>query len=527
MTTDYDVLIAGAGPTGLTLACDLRRRGIAVRIIDAAAQPFVGSRGKGLQPRTLEVFDDLGILDAITAAGIEYPRLRLHWRRFTIGHWRMQEHREPSPDVPYPNPWLVPQWRTEGILRARLAELGGGVEFGTQLGGFVQDDGGVTATLRTAEGETPCRARFLVGADGGHSFVRKALAIGFAGETHEGERMVVGDVRVDGLARDKWHIWPRAKGGIIALCPLPSSDLFQLTVQLPRDSTPPELTDSVISEYVARATGDAKIRLRDSTWLSLYRPNVRLAQRFRVGRVFLAGDAAHVHPPTGGQGLNTGVQDAYNLGWKLAHVLRGAPATLLDTYEEERLPIAASVLGIATELYKKATSRKFGAHKRGPATQQLGLNYRGRTLARTAGHAPSALQPGDRAPDAPVNTQKGAPRLFDLFRGPHFTLLAFGSGLAELCALTEAEWSGVVRAFQVDGEARQIYGVATGRSWSPSGGTSGNELVLVRPDGYLAWRGTSPSALNRLAEILHRRVAPPSIRVYALRVGKLRSMCRS
>ena len=283
-----------------------------------------------------------------------------------------------------------------------------------------------------------------------------------------------------------------------------------MSAQLPRDRSPPELTDPAIGEYVARATGDAKIQLRDSTWLSLYRPNVRLAQRFRVGRVFLAGDAAHVHLPTGGQGLNTGVQDAYNLGWKLAHVLRGAPATLLDTYEEERLPIAASVLGIATELYKKATSRKFGAHKRGPATQQLGLSYRGRTLARAAAPAASAIQPGDRAPDAPVNTQKGATRLFDLFRGPHFTLLAFGTGLAELCARTEAEWSGVVRAFQVDGAARQIYGVAAGLAGSPSGGTSGNELVLVRPDGYLAWRGTSPSALTAWLKSCIAESRPPA-----------------
>ena len=205
----------------------------------------------------------------------------------------------------------------------------------------------------------------------------------------------------------------------------------------------PELTLEALRELADETTGGMAIRLHDLTWISLYRPNIRMVDRFRVGRVFLAGDAAHVHSPAGGQGLNTGIQDAYNLGWKLAT----GSDELLDSYEEERLPVAAGVLGISTRLHNSRSQR------RGPETQQLGISYRGSSLAAEPWDGP--LQPGDRAPDGllPDGT-----RLFDAFRGPHFTLLA--------AAEISLPPNDLVRIQPVE----QAYGAT---------------FALIRPDGYL------------------------------------------
>ena len=352
------VLIAGAGPTGLTLAIDLLRRGISCRLIEAAEKPFTGSRGKGIQPRTLEIFDALGIIDPILAAGGPYPRLRIHLGPLSIRAGSLGSSKPPTASIPYPNLWMVRQSFTEAILRERLHALGGRVEFNSAIVAFRQDQDGVDATL--SSGET-VRVDFLIGCDGGHSSVRKTLGLKLEGETIDEKPILVADVEVDGLNRHDWHLWPFVRGGVIGLCPLPNTPLFQLTVK----------ADTMGTDFegvVHRATGH---RIGRVAWQSIYQPAVRMVNRYRVGRVFLAGDAAHVHPPAGGQGLNTGVQDAYNLGWKLAHVMRGGPDSLLDSYEFERLPIAASVLGLSKRLHRKRTI------KRGVLTDQLGLHYRG------------------------------------------------------------------------------------------------------------------------------------------------------
>jgi 2-polyprenyl-6-methoxyphenol hydroxylase-like FAD-dependent oxidoreductase len=298
---------------------------------------------------------------------------------------------------------MVPQARTELILRERLRALGGEVEFGKALATFTQNEHGVEATLSTGE---MVRADFLVGADGGHSTVRKALGLRLEGETIDEQPVLVADVEVEGLDRRDWHIWPFAKGGAMGLCPLPNSALFQLTSKAGAAAD--------IEGAVHKATGHRVPRV---AWKSIYTPAARMVDRYRVGRVFLAGDAAHVHPPTGGQGLNTGVQDAYNLGWKLAHVARGGPDALLDTYETERLPIAAAVLGLSKRLYQTRSI------KRGDATNQLALHYR--TSPLSSGVALGRLRPGDRMPDARL---PDGSRLFDHLRGPHATELALPDG---------------------------------------------------------------------------------------------------
>jgi 2-polyprenyl-6-methoxyphenol hydroxylase-like FAD-dependent oxidoreductase len=397
------VLIVGAGPTGLTLALDLARRAISFRLIEAAVKPFEGSRGKGIQPRTLEIFDDLGVIDAILGAGALYPKLRMHFGPLSFRAGSLGSFRKPTESVPYPNLWMVPQSRTEEILRARLSALGHEVEFGKELQTFSQEEHGLYATLSTGE---RVQADYLAGCDGGRSTVRKALGLKLEGEAVDEKPMLVADVEVEGLDRRDWHIWPLTRGSPVGLCPLPRTALFQLTAKA--ESMGPD-----IESAVHKATGHRIVRV---SWSSIYRPAARMVNRFRVGRVFLAGDAAHVHPPTGGQGLNTGVQDAYNLGWKLAHVLRGGPDSLLDTYEAERLPIAA-VLGLSKRLYQTRSI------KRGDATNQLALHYR--TSSLSSGVTIGSLHPGDRMPDGLLNDGS---RLFDHLRGGHATEIVTPDG---------------------------------------------------------------------------------------------------
>lgn len=475
------VLIAGAGPTGLTLAIDLARRGVGVRLIDRAAEYFAGSRGDGIQPRTLEVFDDLGVLDAILAAGAPPAPMRVYLDGQYVTERRMVEPRDPTPAVPYPNPWVLGQSDTEAILRARLAELGVHVELSTALTGFTQDDSGVTAVLAGPGGAETVRAEYLVGADGGRSTVRKTLGIAFEGSTDESLRMLLGDVRADALDHDYGYWFATADAPMrgIALSPLPGGRLFQFVAPLAEDTEP---TRAVLQGYVDRLTGRTDLEIDEPAWSTVWRPNVRLAQRFRDGRVFLAGDAAHVHPPTGGQGMNTGIQDAYNLGWKLAAALTGAaPAedtdALLTGYETERRAVAARVLGISSRLLDKHTAGDDDAMRRGAETQQLDISYRDPGAA-------GALVAGDRAPDAPLRRADGtALRLFDLFRGPHATLLAFGTAAAPETEGVQGYSIAPPEATPADGELVAVGGHAF-EGYAARPGTR----VLVRPDGYLAWR---------------------------------------
>jgi 2-polyprenyl-6-methoxyphenol hydroxylase-like FAD-dependent oxidoreductase len=469
------VLIVGAGPTGLTLACELARRGVPFRLIEASPGPQPGSRGKGLQPRTLELFGDLGIVDRVMANG----RLAMPMRstgpdgRVTLSGAEPPELKG-RPDIPYAASLITPEWRTEEALRLRLAEFGGAVEFGTTLSGFEQSEQGVSAVVVKDGESATISANWLVGCDGGHSVVRARAGIAFEGETREEVRMIVADVAAGGLDRDAWHMWRHAEG-IAALCPLPSTDLFQYQAGIAPGQNP-SLDLANMQAILERRSGRTDIRLGEPQWSSLWRANIRLADRYREGRVFLAGDAAHIHSPAGGQGMNTGIQDAYNLGWKLAAVAEGASPGLLDSYEAERRPIAAGVLAMSNARLKQAIERNAIPTRRDASTIQLDVGYRGSALTRDDRDETAPLRAGDRAPDATgLKTLEGEHRLFDLTRGGHFTLLNFGpsvsAGPRTLHVVEQP--TGPDDVADTDGHLAHAYG-ATGRT-----------LVLIRPDGYV------------------------------------------
>ncbi|MEU4194914.1 FAD-dependent monooxygenase [Kribbella sp. NPDC026611] len=451
-----NVLIAGAGPTGLTLGIELARRGIPVRVIDKATEYFDGSRGDGLQPRTLEVFEDLGVLDEVLRQGISMPPMKIHLSGQLVGERRMADPVEPTPAIPYPNALMLGQSRTEAILRDKLAEYGVQVELDTALVGFTQTEETVTAELST--GET-VEADYLVGADGGRSFVRKHLGIAFEGTTDESIRMLLGDVSADGLDHQSGYWFAAADNPMagIALTPLSGGDQFQFGAPLDSDDADTSLEG--LQALVDKYAGPGVAKLRNLTWSTVWRPNVRLAERFRVGRVFIAGDAAHVHPPTGGQGLNTGVQDAYNLGWKLAD----GREEVLATYETERRTNAARVLGISEDLMQKHVDGDESAMDRGENTRQLDVSYRNPADTRP-------LVSGDRAPDAPlVDAAGNKTRLFELFRGPHETLIRFSPTTPP----THPHTVDIGTAYHSP-DAVAAYCAHSG------------DEILIRPDGYLA-----------------------------------------
>ncbi|MFJ5998959.1 FAD-dependent oxidoreductase [Streptomyces sp. NPDC092370] len=475
-----DVLVVGGGPTGLTLACDLARRGVRTHVIEAADELSAGSRGKSLQARTLETFDDLGVDDALKAAGAAFPPMQTWRDGERQGEWQLIE---PDPEAPVsrqPQQWLVPQWRTQDILRDRLLELGGTLECGARLTSLAQADTHVTAEVARADGGSrEMTALYLVGADGSHSAVRESLGIAMKGEDRGLRSAVVADVRVRGLDRDHWHIWPDDPPGELLLCPLPGTADFQLNAKITGEEF--TATPETVRSLVAARTHLPADAVTDVRWCSFYRPRTALAERFREGRVLLAGDAAHLHPPGGGQGLNIGVQDAHNLGWKLGQVIAcHAPDTLLDSYEAERRPVAAGVLDLSTRLYRAGRKPADGdqSRYRGRVCHLLSVHYRDSELSIDARErrSPAGVQAGDRAPDLACVTADGARRnLFDLLRGPHFTLIAVN------CAPPRA--TAGIRTHQVtDGPLTRELGTG---------------LFLIRPDHHIGLAADSPEQLGR------------------------------
>jgi 2-polyprenyl-6-methoxyphenol hydroxylase-like FAD-dependent oxidoreductase len=504
---DTDVLVVGAGPVGLTLALDLARRDISCRIIDQAPVYPIGTRGRGINARTQEVFEALDVLKPLFA----YAEPNRIWRIYGPGNQLVREFNPaslvpmPTPDKPYLAPLMVSQQHTEAVLREHLASLGVHVEMNTRLLDLTQHEQGVVARAQVCEAvSTKIRARYLVGCDGGHSTVRHCANIAFQGEAWQ-EEQILANVTVSGLDPDYWCSWSHPDKGTVTLNYMSQSHTWFFIAPLSPDEhgSYPAPTLETLQRLFDERASIASVRLSDPTWISIWRPNIRMVERYRDSRVFLAGDAAHVHSAAGGQGLNTGVQDAYNLGWKLAAVLSGAPDTLLDTYQAERLPIAAGVLA-STSIRHRELNRSFSGQGQGLTNllsgketfadpTQLSLNYRGSELSRDEGSTTS-IRAGDRAPDAPcIEASSGkAIRLFDVFRGPHFTLLTFSDRPATLLPDAYNDCVQVYRLARPDstttttdkhtlidnmGHAHQAYGITN------------DAVILIRPDGYIGLIG--------------------------------------
>lgn len=518
--TQIQVAVVGAGPTGLALACELARRGIPIRVLDKAIDFFQGSRAKLLSPRALEVMDDLGVAEEVLAGSLLRHPVRQYAGQHVIGEHIMNPDIAHSPDAPYPGGAMLPQWRTESVLRARLAEHGVTVELENEILDVAQDDAGVVLTVAHNGTTQRIRAAYVVGCDGAHSTIRARIGVSFDGVMNEDDRYTyLGDVHVEGLSAHCAHLWNDPERGILLMTPFRDTDLWQFTF-LPVPGGPrikPSL-DSFreIWQDWAALPG---VRLLDAPWTSQFRVNERIASDYRVGRVFLAGDASHIYAPTGGQGMTTGIQDSYNLAWKLAAVLAGAPDTLLDSYQAERLPVARYALSGSAERMRKV--RQEAANSGNPVffkflqnqdTTQLGITYHGGPLAPASAGATPKLRAGDRAPDA-ICQRPGAEepvRLFDLFRGPHWTVLLF-CGPGHLDDIPATIHGADVRAYTVmqsedpPGQLNNTVIDATGAAHA-SYGIDGGTVVLVRPDGYiasitntarpLAWRATASTALT-------------------------------
>jgi rifampicin monooxygenase len=330
-----DVIVAGGGPTGMMLAGELRLHGVHVLVLEKEAEPTRVVRGLGLHARSVEVMDQRGLLERFLALGQQYP----------LGGF-FAGIRKPAPDrldTAHPYVLGIPQTTTERLLAEHATEVGAEIRRGCELVGLSQDDHGVTAEL--ADG-TQLRSRYLVGCDGGRSTVRKLLGVGFPGEPARAE-WLLGEMEVavppETLAAVVAEVRKTQKG--FGAGPL-GDGVYRVVVPaegVAEDrSVPPTLEE--LKEQL-RVFAGTDFGVHSPRWLSRFGDATRLAERYRVGRVLLAGDAAHVHPPQGGQGLNLGIQDAFNLGWKLAAEVGGwAPEGLLDSYHAERHPVAADVL---------------------------------------------------------------------------------------------------------------------------------------------------------------------------------------
>ncbi len=529
--TTTDVLIVGAGPTGLTAATLLARYGVNFRIIDKNAAAAENSKALGVQARTLELWDKLGLAEGAVARGQALQALNLITKGTLDkgGKPFIALGRDGKDVSPYPYLLIHEQNKTEQMLLDDLSRHEGpkgayGVERSAELVSVEQTSDAVTVTVRHEDGAEEFKARYLIAADGASSFVRKTLGLEFGGATYA-DPLFVADVDLDWpLSRDKFYAQvPRQ--GMLTFFPMRgdgySDSQYRIIARIPKaledkDELAGEDIQQILDQHsVVRA------KITDTRWVSKYRVHRRMTEEFRVGRVFLAGDAAHIHSPAGGQGTNTGIQDAWNLAWKLALVVKGqADERLLESYEPERVPVAKAVLNGSDKGFSFIGSPNYFFHLLRSALlprlsslasreslgkrifRLLSQTWIGYRKSPAVGGDPSAkrVKPGDRAPYAHFTSGES---LFPLLRGvDHHLLLFTGQGADDEAehARVEAQlndYSVTTRVHVIDASQtalREAYGVR-----KPS-------AFLIRPDGHVAWRGAaSLSDLKSYMDRLYTR----------------------
>ena len=352
------VLIVGAGPVGLTMAAELARYGVSVRIVDKSGQRTDKSKAVVLWSRTLELLDRAGCTDAFVASGNTVDAANIITGKTVIGHVDFS-----SVGSPYPFALMLPQSDTERLLEEHLGLLGINTQRQTELFSFEQDSSGVTAILKSADGqEEVVKADWLIGCDGAHSAVRHGLGLSFLGNTLQSD-WILADLHLSGYPLPTsematyWH-----EDGVLLIIPM-SATRFRIIADLGLSTGGPPVNPTLDQvQAIIDSRGPGGMTTSNPIWLSAFRINERKVSDYRAGRVFVVGDAAHVHSPAGGQGMNTGMQDAFNLAWKLALVCRGeSTEAMLDSFSIERSAIGAEVLKAAGRLTMVATMRNHTA----------------------------------------------------------------------------------------------------------------------------------------------------------------------
>jgi 2-polyprenyl-6-methoxyphenol hydroxylase-like FAD-dependent oxidoreductase len=504
--TDELVLIAGAGPTGLVLALWLTKLGIKVRIIDKTAEPGTTSRALAVQARTLEFYHQVGIDDAVVAGGVKVSNLNL-WVK------GRRAARVPLDDTgkgvtPYSFALVFPQDAHERLLIERLAALGVRVERQTELLRFTQSDIGVTATLRRADGsEEVCEAAYLAGCDGASSVVRGQLGIGFPGGTYTG-LFYVADIVASGEAVDGDLKVDIEDADFIVLFPLEGQGHVRLvgTVRDLPEGDPAKLSFDAVK---GKAIEHLRLDIERVNWFSSYRVHHRVALRFRDKRAFLLGDAAHIHSPVGGQGMNTGIGDSVNLAWKIAAVLKDkASETLLDTYEAERIRFAQRLVATTDRAFTIVTSRggvaAFVRTRIVPLVVPLlfRLGAMRRLLFRTVSQTQVSYR------ESPLSTGTAG----KVHGGDRLPWVELGSGEDNFAPLTSLSWQvhvyGEVRrgVSEACAELRLPLHVFAWQKTMRRAGLQKDALYLVRPDGYVALADASADP-QRLRQYFRERAA--------------------
>ncbi|MCD2195300.1 FAD-dependent monooxygenase [Actinomycetospora endophytica] len=509
---DVDVLVAGAGPVGLTAALALARWGVSVRVVDAADGPATTSRALGTHARSLEIYDQLGILGDVAPHGTRVNAFIRH----QDDHANRVDFEFGDLATRFPYMFNVDQVITERVLRGHAAAAGVPVEWSTQLESFRHDEDGVTATLRRSGGAETVRARYLWGCDGGHSTVRKALELPLAGEAAHTWLIADATVHTD-LERDGVH-WLFPDGGALMAFPFPDPGKWRL-LDTTGDGTP-EQPDQIARQFstkLSQALGRDTVVDRPN-WASKFTIQQRAVPAMHVGRCFVSGDAAHVHSPASGQGLNTGIQDAYNLAWKLAMVVRGdADTALLETYDAERVPIGRALLASTSKVMNTAMVDAPAAGPQGSdhgfmrqliaSMSGLSIAYPDSPLTVRDDQPGPGPRPGERltqitAADA---QSPGWTALRAALRAPawHLLLVAGRHDTTDPVTAPLSAWLDTVTISR-HGRAEDDHGV-----WDPDGrvrdtlAATDGEWLLVRPDGYLSARGTGDAgllaALDRVA----------------------------